>query len=304
MISVHNGGFIMSFSMKNLADSLPISEINLVGTHNTCTKYVSARYVTKCHDLTVAEQLGLGVRYLDIRIEKSGDALKTVHSVIDCRTSFFGREKLMFDSVLADCKAFLKKNPDETLILCIKRDDGAGSEETFDTLYNRYIKDDPVWFTENRIPTLGEVRGKIVFLNRSGIDKNNPEYTDKTAGLNLSCWADQTGSAPREAENVPVPSRGGSDTGINFCLQDMYQLSPKNKWSTAVLPLLNSAPENALVINFFSANNIICSPRYYKRYLLKRFCGLQLEKGRKYGWLIMDFPTEEAVNKVFETNFR
>lgn len=302
MLSVHNGGFIMSFSMKNLADSLPLSEINLVGTHNTCTKYVSARYVTKCHDLTVAEQLELGVRYLDIRIEKTGDSLKTVHSVIDCRTSFFGREKLMFDSVLADCKAFLERNPDEALILCIKRDDGAGSEETFDTLYRKYIKNDPVWFTENRIPTLGEVRGKIVFLNRSAIDKTNPAYTDKTAGLNLSCWADQTGSTPREVEKVAVPSRSGGDTGVCFYLQDMYQLSPKNKWSTAVLPLLNNTPENALVINFFSANNIICSPRIYQHYLFKRFCKINLEKGRKYGWLILDYPTEEVVKKVFETN--
>lgn len=292
----------MNFEMKNIGDGTLLSEINLAGTHNTCTKNVHAAYVTKCHDLTVSEQLALGIRYLDIRIEKCGNALKTVHSVIDCRTKKFSREKLMFDSVTADCKAFLKANPAETLIMCIKRDDGAGSEETFDTLYENYIKNDDVFFTENRIPTLGEVRGKIVFLNRSSIDKNNPAYTDKTAGLNLSCWADQTGPEPREAEKVPIPSRGGDDTGIAFYLQDMYQLSPENKWYKAVLPLLENAPENALVINFFSANNIIFSPRHYAKYILKRFYDIKLEKGKKYGWLILDYPTEKAVKMIFETN--
>lgn len=293
---------IMNFNMKNFGDLTPVSEINLAGTHNTCTKNVFLKYVTKCHDLTVKEQLELGIRYLDIRVEKCGEKLKTVHSVIDCRTKKLSGEKLMFDAVVADCKAFLEKNPSEALIMCIKRDDGAGFEETFDTLYENYIKNDPVFFTENRIPSLGEVRGKIVFLNRSAIDKNNPAYTDKTAGLNLSGWADQTGPEPREAERVPILSRENIDTGINFYLQDMYQLSPSNKWYKAVLPLLENAPENALVINFFSANNIIFSPRIYAKYIFKRFNDFKLGKGKKYGWLIMDYPTEQAVRMIFESN--
>ncbi len=290
--------------MKFLADDIKISEINLPGTHNSCAKKVQFSYLSKCHDLTIYEQLDMGVRFLDIRVEKTDDKLKTVHSIADCYTTHGKKEKLLLDYVLDDCKKFLAENPSETLILCIKRDDGPSSEETFDLLYDNYLKNDPLWFMENRIPLLGEVRGKMVFFNRCHVDFNNKKYTDENTGLRLSNWPD----LPRNAENylsdAPICNQNNIPQETYF-LQDMYKLFPKEKWHKAVLPLVENPPEKVgLFLNYFSAANFIHSPRIYAKYILKNFEKIPLKKMKKYGWLIFDFPTKSLCEKVISTNFK
>jgi 1-phosphatidylinositol phosphodiesterase len=49
---------------------------------------------------------------------------------------------------------------------------GGGDVQLARVLFERYLKekgDGEVWWTEERIPTLGEVRGKIVLLRRFGM---------------------------------------------------------------------------------------------------------------------------------------
>ncbi len=288
--------------MKNLRDNIKISEINLPGTHNSCTQRVQFSYLSKCHDLSIYEQLDIGIRYLDIRVEMYSDKLKTVHSIADCYTPHGKRKTLLLDYILDDCKNFLKKNPSETVILCIKRDDGPSSEETFDLLFERYIKNDPVWFTENRVPTLGEVRGKMVLFNRCNVNSANEIYTDKNTGLHLSGWPD----LPKDAECflAKAPALNFDNTVAEFYyLQDMYKLFPKDKWQKAVLPLVEKPFEKeGLFLNYFSAANFIHSPRIYAKYILKNFKKITLQSNKKYGWLIFDFPTKELCEKVISTN--
>ncbi len=289
--------------MKNLADDIKISEINIPGTHNSCTKKVQFSYLSKCHNLSIYEQLNIGVRYLDIRVEKCGDKLKTVHSIADCYTPHGKKKKLLLDYVLDDCKKFLKENPTETIILCIKRDDGVSSEETLDLFFNNYLKNDPLWFTENRVPLLGETRGKMIFFNRCHVDFSNKNYTDKNTGLRLSNWPD----LPRDSEyclaEAPILNVDKTKKETYY-LQDMYKLYPKEKWHKAVLPLVEKPFEkNGLFLNYFSAANLIHSPRIYSKYILKKFKNIPLQNNKKYGWLIFDFPTESLCEKVISTNF-
>ncbi len=290
--------------MRNLSDNIKISEINLPGTHNSCTKKVQFSYLSKCHNLSIYEQLNIGVRYLDIRVEMNADKLKTVHSIADCYTPHGKKKKLLLDYVLDDCKKFLTENPTETLILCIKRDDGPSSEETFDLLFKNYIKNDPVWFTENRTPILGEVRGKLVFFNRCHVDFSNKNYTDKNTGLRLSNWPDLPKNAECFLAEAPVFNLDNTKTDTYF-LQDMYKLYPKEKWHKAVLPLVEKPfDKEGLFLNYFSAANFIHSPRTYARYILKKFEKITLQNNKKYGWLIFDFPTKDLCEKVILTNFK
>jgi 1-phosphatidylinositol phosphodiesterase len=289
--------------MKAISDNIKISEINLPGTHNSCAKRVQFSYLSKCHSLSIYEQLNIGIRYLDIRVEIYGNKLKTVHSIADCYTPHGKRQKLLLDYVLDDCKNFLKENPSETIVLCIKRDDGPTSEETFDLLFENYIKNDPSWFTENRIPSLGEARGKLVFFNRCHIDSNNKKYTDKNTGLHLSSWPD----LPRDATCFLAKASAlnlDNTEAEAYYLQDMYKLFPKEKWYRAVLPLLENPPQDdCLFINYFTAANFFNSPRQYARFILKKFNKFPLKSHTKYGWLIFDFPTGEICEKVISTNF-
>lgn len=293
----------MNSWMKNIPDDFLLSEINLPGSHDSCSKKVQFSYFSKCHDLSIFEQLNIGVRFLDIRLEKTGNKLKTVHGIADCYNSAKGKEPLLLEDVLYDCKAFLKANPSETVIISIKRDHGASSEETFNVFYENYLKDDPVWYTQNRIPNLYEVRGKLVLVNRCCVDNDDGIFTDTNAGLNFSGWPDQSKPVNEGHSVVPIPRRDGKTTEKYF-LQDMYKLSPKMKWEKAVLPMLDNPPdEPGIIFNFFSATGVIRNPRKYSKYIYKRFLKYDLKSFRKYGWLILDFPTEKICRKIILSNF-
>ena len=71
--------------MKKLSDNINITEINIPGTHDSCTCKVRYAFIAKCQSKTIKEQLNSGIRFLDIRVEKEGSRLKLVHDIADCK---------------------------------------------------------------------------------------------------------------------------------------------------------------------------------------------------------------------------
>lgn len=72
--------------MSSLCSDLPITAINMPGTHDSATKYVRFKPICNTQNLTIEEQLQIGVRYLDMRFElKDGRKLVAVHSIADCK---------------------------------------------------------------------------------------------------------------------------------------------------------------------------------------------------------------------------
>lgn len=55
--------------MSGLCSDLPITAINMPGTHDSATKYVRFKPICNTQNLTIEEQLQIGVRYLDMRFE-------------------------------------------------------------------------------------------------------------------------------------------------------------------------------------------------------------------------------------------
>ena len=290
--------------MKNIDDSALISHINLPGTHDSCTFRVQFPFIAKCQNKTIRAQLNSGVRFLDIRVEKDGKKLKLVHDIADCKSPEKRGKKLLLEDVLKECKSFLSENPSETILLSYKRDDGPNQEETFDLFFEKYLENDPVWYKENRIPTLEEVRGKIVLLNRDSIDKSNKIYTDFNTGINLSTWIYQKENTERIYEVAEHLSRDGSATGIALTIQDLYGLTPQKKWSLAVCPFLENPPEfNGVLITFFSCGSLLYNPGRSAKYINKRLINISLKKAKKYGWIIMDYPTEKFIKEIVNSNF-
>lgn len=288
--------------MKSLPDDFVLSEINIPGTHDSATKKVDFSYFSKCQNTTITEQLEMGIRFLDIRVKKTGDKLIAVHAIAKCRNPASDKEFLFLDQIISDCEKFLFQNPSEAIIFSVKRDAGAGDEETFDLLFSEYFNSD-FWYLENRIPTLGEVRGKLVFFNRMCVDIENERYNDYNTGLNFSGWPDQSKPTKFPFATSLIARRDGRSPE-RFFYQDMYRLSRKNKWNRAVLPLLEEPiGDFGIVLNFLSASDTIHSPKCYSRYMLKRFLKIDLVPFTKYGWLIFDFPTEKVCRKVVLTNF-
>ena len=58
-----------------------LSQINFAGTHDSCTAFVSMESLARCQSLTVTEQLRLGIRLFDIRLNRRGDEFYLIHSV-------------------------------------------------------------------------------------------------------------------------------------------------------------------------------------------------------------------------------
>lgn len=290
--------------MKKLSDLLPVSEINIPGTHDSCTAAVQFSVLSKCQNMTVTEQLNSGIRFLDIRVEQDGEKLKLVHDIADCKSPVNRREKLYLEAVISDCKSFLSENPSETILISYKRDDGANQEDTFDVFYENYLEKDSVWYKENRIPLLNEVRGKIVLLNRDNIDKSNGKYTDFNTGINLSTWVYQKDDISKIYESAELLSRGGAITGKAFTVQDLYGLTPQKKWTLAIEPFIKNPPEaDGILISFFSCSSLLYNPKRSAEYINKKLNRITIEKQKKYGWIIMDYPTEKFIKEIINSNF-
>ena len=71
-------------TFKKLNDSIYLSEINIVGTHDSCTAFVSLENMARCQSLTVKEQLDIGIRLFDIRLNKKKGEFYLIHSLADC----------------------------------------------------------------------------------------------------------------------------------------------------------------------------------------------------------------------------
>jgi len=161
--------------MSNLQNETPLSALSIPGTHNSPTCYKALPSV-RCQAVSVKDQLQNGVRFLDIRVQPqspgnpSRDELILVHSAFPI--SLTGNKYLrdLFTVVFS----FLDENPTETVIISLKRE-GVGrstDQQLSKILHDHYTVDPNRWYTDNRIPLLGEVRSKIVVIRRFGIDES------------------------------------------------------------------------------------------------------------------------------------
>lgn len=269
--------------MAAVSDSAYLSEISIPGTHDTCALYEPIEPCAKCQDYTLKDQLDMGVRFIDIRGAVLGSKIFCVHGPI------YQAQNL--DEVLKTCYDFLKSNPSETIIFSLK-EDLTVVKKPFKDVAQEYIKKGgDMWFTENRIPTLGEVRGKIVLINRFD---SSCELGIKTSG-----WRD---NASFTIENP--------DFNIN--IQDYYQItSVEDEWAQAE-KLFNdckncesSQRKSNMYINFLSGYLGKLPDQVTVADGMNRHFTQYFENAEKgcYGIVLFDFVTQEYCDTVISTNF-
>ncbi|MCO5566244.1 hypothetical protein L7F22_019920 [Adiantum nelumboides] len=166
--------------LSTLPDNNLLSQICIPGTHESLARYGWPISTCQSSQSTVQNQLQDGIRYLDVRLVPKGEPgqirLLAYHGITD--------ERIEFGAVLTQCWNFLQseKGKRETIIMSIKQESG-DQDEFIRTLFDTYVDQTPTapsgkssgrdrWFLENRVPKLGEVRGKIVMLSRFVIDKS------------------------------------------------------------------------------------------------------------------------------------
>ena len=195
--------------MHELNDGWLLSALSMPGTHNspTCHKALPS---VRCQAVGVPEQLDHGVRFLDIRVSANpdDDVLTLVHSAFPI--SLTGNK--LFGDMVDDVYKFLDAHPSETVVMSVKRE---GTGKGTDGQMAGYLKSAHVdkradkWWTNPKVPTLGEARGKIVLIRRFGLDDG--DMKNNGYGVDAQEWPDNC--------------EDGVGGGGGFRIQDFYEVT-------------------------------------------------------------------------------
>lgn len=266
--------------MRQLPDSLSLADITIPGTHDSgAQKGVFG--IGQCQSLSITDQLNAGARFLDIRLKLIEDKLQVYHGILGM--------DMTFDDVQNECLEFLSAHPNETIIMSIKEEDAdeAGFANALIGAINKFKES---WYTKNSMPTLGEARGKIVFMSRC--DSN---------GKGISCqsnWGDDR----TFTMNNGVPMR----------VQDNYNVETADKidekWSdiTALITFAHSSNKRStFCLNFTSGyinsiditgvSNVINGR--FAEYITGLSCP------GCYGTFAIDFITADLASALIALNF-
>ena len=288
--------------MGQLSGNLRLSEINIPGTHDSTTKYVDMSYFSKTQTTSIKEQLEMGYRYLDIRLEDDNGRLKLVHGIVSCRNGLTFFSGIMYlDKVLEQCYEFLKENPTETIIFVVKMDNGNQTDRAFQKEFMKYVSENKdSWYLKSTTPCLGDVRGKMVLCRRFA---NGADLAKSACGMDFR-WSEQNNSKDEGytyEKNVKIDGA--------LYVQDHYCYNEDNKWNAVM-----DSMENMSALRDRKKEYFLCflstkgekpygHPITYARKLNVQFMETKLTKDLDCGWLIADYATKEIAEHVYLTNF-
>lgn len=227
--------------MKYVDDNEFLDELSIPGTHDSGTCSVDndtepQSSQVKCQQDYIPTQLLEGIRYFDIRLGK-GDDPGIDHGI------FYLLKKdgnyLHLSDVIGYFKTFLNENPSEALIMLASRGNDEATDESVTTAFAKVMADNPnLFYTSSHVPTLGEVRGKIVLLRRFGLAGNS--VSGHTWGLDLTQWDDKIKAHSGQSMCLVQDARGFEAIGETgneepYCTkvyaQDKYKLTGTDKLS-------------------------------------------------------------------------
>lgn len=227
--------------MKYVDDNKFLDELSIPGTHDSSTCSVDndtepQSSQVKCQQDYIPTQLLEGIRYFDIRLGK-GDDPGIDHGI------FYLLKKdgnyLHLSDVIGYFKTFLNENPSEALIMLASRGNDEATDESITTAFAKVMADNPnLFYTSSHVPTLGEVRGKIVLLRRFGLAGNS--VSGHTWGLDLTQWDDKIKAHSGQSMCLVQDARGFEAIGETgneepYCTkvyaQDKYKLAGTDKLS-------------------------------------------------------------------------
>ncbi len=269
--------------MARIDDNTLLSQISIPATHDSGAALDFA--LSQCQNLTIEEQLNVGIRCFDLRLgfssDKSND-LEIYHGPI--------RQDVYFEDIVDTFEDFLEDNPSEAIAIFIKNENDADKDKFFDALNEYFEDEEDLFYLENAIPQIKDVRGKVVLLNRFDAGKN--------VGVNCANgWRD---NAVFEMNN-----------GVNCFVQDYYNLDVEDnlavKWAD-IKELMTKDTGSDYVFNFTSgyvpmalgAPNIKIVSEYIHEKLIEEFSAMP---DGNYGMILLDFADETLSKLIYEKNF-
>lgn len=310
-------GISSSEWMKYIDSSVPISQINLPGSHDSASvKFSSFQSINKTQDVYVNTQLGYGVRYIDLRVNTNAQTLsdtslstgttdyKTCHSSYDAQKS--DGSNYMMSEVIMSCYEFLDEHPTEFIYLHIQQDNNRDDAAFQNTLHQYIAKNPDKWYVKSALPTLGEVRGKLVY----GRSFEDGGYGDYANGTRLFYSAESSDANQTYLTGTAMMHNGALNSAAHevvYHAQDFYKVGRNNKWTVVKRQLDNycdAKPANEIFINALNCAATLTSPATNAQTINGSFDKYTLQTGKRYGWLIFDFITEARAKKVYATNIK
>ncbi|KAI0320307.1 PLC-like phosphodiesterase [Amylostereum chailletii] len=207
--------------------------------------------VSQCQSVStpLPIQFANGIRVLDIRLSVKHGRLIAYHGTYPQRATF--------QSILTDLNNFLTapETYRETIVVSIKQEDyGKHNARTFSQKVKEEVEAGPggmgMWFWDNRIPYLGEVRGKAVMFSRFGGDGAEWGGLERM-GIHPTTWPDSDKSGfTWQCKDTLVRTQDW------YHIPSFLSIPEKSSLSTELLmPAPPSAFERILSITYFSASS-------------------------------------------------
>lgn len=241
--------------MKQLKDSRLVADLSLPGSHDACTAegwnnpYIDFIHemIAKCQDLTIQEQLKVGVRVFDLRPEHDLDGSKYV---LRCSHGPAGT-KMYVSDFFKTLKEWLAVNPTEFCIVTVEltatKDKTAWGKAYSELVNSAEFKSMFADFKARL--TVGELRGKVLMLSKW-------EYGAKPLGGYCYGWSEDMELEKQQQGHITAAD--GSETPL--WVQDYWKDITRANKDLALLRMLEAAVTRdmtaaapAWVINYPSA---------------------------------------------------
>ncbi len=287
--------------MAQISDQTPISLLSIPGTHDSATytqdQNAGGGFV-KTQMWSIYDQLNiLGIRFLDIRCRIIGNGFAIHHGVV-----FLG---LTFQDIIDQCRAFLLKHPNETILMDVGHEyiDDPGSTLSFHQIFlnyynaNKYLDDAhtrELWYLGTTIPTLGQVRGKIVLMRSFDVDTGTAEIgmDIRTDGGNSAYSSKQFSTNPDQTVYVESLWTPVADASIS-AYDIKWAAIRDNIWRAKG----DGSPDH-LYMTWTSATMSIPIFHWHTPLDFAQHINWQLKTfpagSGKMGIVIMDYPGDEA----------
>ncbi len=148
--------------MGYISDTQTLSQLSIPGTHDSLAFHGNTLFdkrVVQTQSVPLNMQLTAGIRYLDIRVKRTGSSFDIYHGSVYQQASF--------DDTMNTVTNFLKNHPSETILMRVKEEtDAESGSQSFETIFTNYWNKYSNYLVKptSNNPKLGDVRGKIIIL--------------------------------------------------------------------------------------------------------------------------------------------
>lgn len=222
--------------MAQLDDDAFVCQLSIPGAHDACSSSFSsasalgALFSGKVQSKSVEQMLPLGVRLFDLRPAVNGNKLTIYHGVLQTSSDF--------NTAMQQLCNYVTLHPTEFCVVVIRHEtDGDDNNANFGSMLQTSLtqfSDYLVNFRPNL--TVGETRGKILFLSRD-------EYNAPIRGGRITGWPGNTSSNAGQCYGLKTYK-------CPMWVQDFFEYSDVNDKKSSIEAMLNQSRQLAGKYNY------------------------------------------------------